>query len=125
MWVGAYTARACNGALTVTYGRQILVGHEWRITDRDDSQWIIEVHDYSGRFQNPNNPASDGKWLPTDLYGAGPVVSGGEHALRWPGYGRALGNGAHIDKARVVRADGTGLTSVPAAIDWCPPPLAQ
>lgn len=61
MWVGAYTARACNGALTVTYGRQILVGHEWRITDRDDSQWIIEVHDYSGRFQNPNNPASDGK----------------------------------------------------------------
>lgn len=100
------TAGSCTGVLTVTFDAVTLTGVDWWPRP-DDGHTVLELHETSGR----SGPGGEWRQPPAEF---GPVMSGGEHRIRWAGWAGAVAHGMHYDMARVGVS---GYRSMPALIE--------
>lgn len=109
------SAGVCDvGVLVVRFDGEFLADRSW-VPLLDDGSTRLELLDGSGREVDAGHP--DGRWEPPEPEG-GPVVSGGEHTLRWAGWAWADGHGLHYYQARVVTG---GYTSTAVPVEGgCP-----
>lgn len=91
--VGVTSAQACAGTLVVRFDTGWLTGRQWQDGQDDGSAhlMLLESSARSGPGGSWGSPADD----------FGPVVSGGEHALRWPGWAHAGASGLHYTAVMV------------------------
>jgi hypothetical protein len=100
------SAAACERTLLVSWDSERLVGRTWRAELDHGDPVTLQVHDAAGR------------WGPYGAWRDVPSTSGGEHMLRWAGYGEDGDHGAQLDLVRVVLH---GRRSSPLPItDGCP-----